>query len=100
MILETYQKALQNLYKKIPDNYEKKDILTEKIANTIEHLYHKAPEIISIEFSQSCSRLIQYLPKKQNGKTKPGDEWADEGWKFITDAAKQVNIHLREKGYS
>ena len=57
-------------------------------------------KIISIEFSQSCSRLIQYLPKKHNGKTKPGDEWADEGWKFITDAAKQVNIHLREKGYA
>mgnify|MGYP001256976819 CR=1 FL=1 len=100
MILETYQKALQNLYKKIPDNYEKKDILTEKIANTIEHLYHKAPEIISIEFSQRCSQLIQYLPKRENGITKPGNEWADEGWKFITDAAKKVNIHLREKGYS
>jgi len=100
MILETYHTALQNLDKKIPDDYHLKNILKEKIAYTIHHLYHKAPEIISMEFSNTCCKLIEYLPKKENGKTKPGDEWADEGWKFITDAAKEVNAHILKKKYN
>ena len=100
MILETYQTALQNFDKKIPDDYHLKDILKEKLAYTITHLYHKAPEIISTEFSITCTQLIEYLPRKENGKTKPGDEWADEGWKFVTDAAKEVNVYIRKKGYN
>ena len=94
MILEIYQNALQNLCEKIPDDYEQKDILKEKIFNTIENLYHKAPEVISMEFSNYCCKLIRYLPKKENGITNPGDEWADEGWKFITDAAKEANAYI------
>tara|TARA_B100000676_G_C17540178_1_gene562036 strand:+ start:31 stop:300 length:270 start_codon:yes stop_codon:yes gene_type:complete len=65
MIIETYQTALQNLDKKIPDDYHLKNILKEKIAYTIHHLYHKAPEIISMEFSNTCCKLIEYLPKKE-----------------------------------
>ena len=100
MILETYLESLKNLEDKIPYNYPLKKNLVYKINNVRNTLFHTAPEVISMVFSNSCVKLIDLLPEKENGITKPGDEWADEGWKFITDAAREVNVYLIKKGYN